>query len=176
MIYAITEIEHRDSVKIGFTEDLESMKVRLSRHQVGNPRLLALVAWDVGDLEREGVLHALFHEHWLRGEWFSNVGIVAKFVDEYAIDPLHVRSRWPTVVTLSEPLIAADKSRLRENERRQARDVIQKLTGELGKKRGVGRPLKVGVCSVCSGVGHNRRGCPLQKEAREIAANAMSIA
>ncbi len=65
MIYFITDGEY---LKIGFTES--NIEARIANLQVGNARKLKLVGLIDGGRESETVLHRVFYELNVGGEWF----------------------------------------------------------------------------------------------------------
>ena len=60
------------AVKIGHSALLDSINVRVSNIQLGNPNVVRLVAVVAGSREEEDALHARLEDAgaWLRGEWF----------------------------------------------------------------------------------------------------------
>jgi hypothetical protein len=86
MIYVATERDYSAAIKIGHTEtkglgvSKKSALVRLGGLQVGTWRELVLIAMLPGSRPDEQDLHRRFRAHWIRGEWFANVGPVAEWL------------------------------------------------------------------------------------------------
>ena len=65
MIYFISDGEY---LKIGYTSG--DVETRISALQIGNARKLQLVGYIDGGRETEAILHRVFHEFNVGGEWF----------------------------------------------------------------------------------------------------------
>ena len=70
MIYSIGEEPFDNKIKIGFT-DRADISERLAELQTGNPRKLICRKLVPGTREEERLLHELFAEDRLCGEWFT---------------------------------------------------------------------------------------------------------
>lgn len=68
MIYFVTDGEY---VKIGFSDDNDGVSQRVSALQTGNARRLSLIATIPGGIEEESILHSVFRDLRVRGEWFD---------------------------------------------------------------------------------------------------------
>lgn len=60
-----------DFVKIGYTADQASLKIRLLALQTGQPWRLEVLRVIEGDQHMEWALHQMFAEHRCSGEWFT---------------------------------------------------------------------------------------------------------
>ena len=79
MIYYVLA-ENTNRVKIGYTRDLESMKIRLSALQTGCPNELKILSIENGGMQKEAMLHSLFSSLRTRGEWFRFESIIKEHV------------------------------------------------------------------------------------------------
>jgi Meiotically up-regulated gene 113 len=83
LIYFIGEIgadnKPNGIVKIGYT-DGDSAKDRLASLQSGNPRRLRILKEIKGDRDAERLLHELFAEWRLSGEWFASSQHAARLI------------------------------------------------------------------------------------------------
>lgn len=68
------------AVKIGYTDDLETLKRRVKSLRTSSPYRLRLVHLWEGDIYRERALHRHFAAYRLRGEWFRPCEAIADFI------------------------------------------------------------------------------------------------
>lgn len=68
------------AVKIGYTETMTSLAVRLADLQTGSPYPLRVIYQTDGSQEFERRLHRRFREQRLRGEWFAPTMEMAEMI------------------------------------------------------------------------------------------------
>lgn len=78
MIYFVLQQDRY--VKIGYTGD--DPEGRLMSLQTGNPFVLQLYKVIQGDMATEALLHAMFADEHISGEWFYFTKKIKKYVDE----------------------------------------------------------------------------------------------
>ena len=70
MIYFIKQAK-TNMVKIGYTDNYETLDNRIKILQTGNPGKLSVIGTVAGDKSTERLLHALFNDGYIHGEWFE---------------------------------------------------------------------------------------------------------
>jgi hypothetical protein len=80
MIYLIS-IDGIEFVKIGYTKDDQSMKVRLMSLQIGNPMALSVAHIEPGEQNLERRYHRLLRDVRKSGEWFYLGNKLSKFIE-----------------------------------------------------------------------------------------------
>lgn len=95
MIYFIYD-SNNNAVKIGKTNK-DSLYVRLSMIQVGNPNELTILGVMDGDLDKEQELHQEFKKYYIRGEWFTYSDEIKEYVSTNTKEPVVVEgNKWST--------------------------------------------------------------------------------
>lgn len=83
MIYVARQIGS-ESVKIGYTKDRESLRVRLKALMTGSPIKIKIEAVMPGSQLKERCLHGFCIKRHVRGEWFRlNSDEVQRLVSKY---------------------------------------------------------------------------------------------
>ena len=79
MIYFI-QAGSTGPIKIGYTENEESLKKRIEALRTSSPFSLKLIATKGGNLSDEKLLHEKFHMLHLAGEWFQANQILINYI------------------------------------------------------------------------------------------------
>ena len=87
MIYVVTERDNPSVIKIGYTRtpgeavNIEAVRKRLGGLQVSTWRALVCIGACDGSVQDEQALHDRFRSYRVSGEWFTNKGDVAEWVE-----------------------------------------------------------------------------------------------
>ena len=79
MIYFI-QSEENGYIKIGYSQNANTLETRLSTLQIGNPHRLTLLKTIEGDIKYEKVLHLVFADDRILGEWFEPTTSLLNFL------------------------------------------------------------------------------------------------
>lgn len=85
MIYFIG---NDDTVKIGYSKNINTLKNRLTSIQTGNHTRIEILLLLDGDFDYEKTLHNRFKNYRTSGEWFSKSDEINSFIEENKINSL----------------------------------------------------------------------------------------
>lgn len=99
MIYFIQQ-GGMGAIKIGYTEDENTLETRLSSLQSASPIELVLIGVIAAERRNERLIHSQFADFRIRGEWFVPVSPLLSFISLNAERVIPRRDRAPTMHNL----------------------------------------------------------------------------
>lgn len=92
MIYII-QLETTSYIKIGFCRTEDSFQKRLKAYYTSSPFNVIILLKIEGDLKTESIIHNMFKENYVKGEWFTDCEKIRNFINNPIIiepeDVLH---------------------------------------------------------------------------------------